>query len=746
MATAWWQRVSAKVQKQHKDQCRDWMREESAAEVASLAVPRQGHVLSTVAKMYGEPLRKAVSALSQTLGATASAELHRRLFARRRREPSGCEARPADQLCAWMTVAAWAAGVGSGSLSEDAGLADAEKWFLGTVGASCWVTALVPAGVVAEVNALLRAAANRKALSDLLPYVLDPHGEGSRLSVRARPETADARSRKRAEGVFYTPADVADYMAAQVVRGLKDDAVPLTVFDPACGTGVFLRAVLAELRRRNPSSDSFDIACSSLYGTDIDSWALDACAFVLLLDCMASVRSRGIAPIAAWHALRLNLTHLNALRLEPGQAITHDNDERLARLHCRSLLKAGTLPEAHGTDIQSETVRFHDVFPEIAEGARVIIGNPPYADIGDRNNLMSLSTRFETLRAAPRETADVYPLFVEQMIRLTAPNAHGGAMVLPLSIACNTSKQFLALRSLIARTEGQWRFAFFDREPHALFGEDVKTRNAIVLWTRESSQSSVSICTGRLRKWRGHSRKRMLTSIRFTEINADIRLGIPKVEGKFQAAAMSRLLHERRSLRYVVTHVGRATLAEALRGSDAAVYVGSTAYNFLNCFLRPSLVPLAPNEQLSENPLLVLQCPSREAAFEVFAVLSSRLAFWWWHAHGDGFHVTRHNIESIPIGRAISESRFSARLARLGEAVWNEVSVAPVVSRNKGRTSLGYSSATRAERDRIDALLIEALGLSGAFAAELANFCESVTAARISECPEETDQLEEASP
>jgi len=31
---------------------------------------------------------------------------------------------------------------------------------------------------------------------------------------------------------------------------------------------------------------------------------------------------------------------------------------------------------------------------------------------------------------------------------------------------------------------GTWRCAFFDREPHALFGEDVETRNAI-LFRRE---------------------------------------------------------------------------------------------------------------------------------------------------------------------------------------------------------------------------------------------------------------------
>lgn len=590
---------------------------------------------------------------------------------------------------------------------------------------------------------MLRASADKSALRELMPYVLDPHGEGSRLSVRRKPKTLNARVRKRAKGVFYTPADVAEYMAREVIGGLADDAIPMTVFDPACGTGVFLRAVLAKLRQRSQTCSAFDLACSSLYGTDIDSWALDACAFVLLLDCMNSVLERGIVPIAAWHALRLNLAQVDALRIDPGHALSHDNEERLARLHCRTALKTGAVPAVSGARCESGVLGFHEVFPEIAEGAQVIIANPPYADIGHDVDLLSLSNRFETLRAAPRPTSDVYPLFMEQMIRLTAPSAHGGAMVLPLSIACNSSKQFLALRSLIARTEGEWKFAFFDREPHALFGEDVKTRNAIVLWTRETKQSDVVIATGPLRKWRAHSRERMLKTIDFTPIKADIRAGIPKVGGAQQASAMSKLLHERQALVYGVTNIGRAFLSEALQGSDRTVFVGSTAYNFLNVFLRPTSVKLGPGDTPTENPLFALECTSRDAALEVFAVMSSRLAFWWWHVHGDGFHVSRYNIETVPVGRALTDAQLCGQLCELGQSLWNKVAASPVVSRNKGRTSLGYSAAGRVEQDRIDALLIDALGLSPSFAGELAEFCTNVTAASIHNRTDESSDGED---
>jgi hypothetical protein len=705
----------------------------------NLAVPRKGYVLSTAAELYGAPLRLAAVMLGEAVARKPAEAVWHMLYARRRTEPDATHARAPSELAAWMVVGAWTVGVATGCLRIDATLIEAESWFLGDT-AESGIAALAPGGVRMEVESALHDIADRKALHDLLPYILDPHGEGSRISVMRRPATEEARARKRAEGVFYTPADVAGFMSAGIIRCLADDAVPLTVFDPACGSGVFLRAVLSELRRRSPAADAFDLACSCLYGTDIDPWAVNAAALVVLADCLGAVQARGIAPVAAWHALRLNLAHVNALRLEPGKALPHDDPERIARLEFRAMLKAGKLPVVSGAHAPTGSLEFQVVFPELAEGARIVIGNPPYANVGSANDLLALSKRFETFQVVPRSTSDMYPLFVEQMTRLTAPNAHGGAMVLPLSIACNTGRQFQALRRLLARTPGHWRFAFFDREPHALFGEDVKTRNAIVLWTRQGCESDVRISTGQLRKWRGDDRVRMLESVSFTAIAADIRAGIPKIEGVVQAAALTRLLAERHTLVHAVTHISRATLSDAMRGDASTVFVAATAYNFLSVFLRPQPLALNGTEELTENPMLALACPSREAALQLFALLSSKIAFWWWHIHGDGFHVSRHIIETMPAGEAFSSAALAAELTCLGESLWDEISTSPVVSRNRGRTSLGFSAVASPLREKIDALLIEALGLAPEVLSELQRFCEGVTNAQLSPQVEDHNQ------
>lgn len=699
--------------------------------LTSLAVPRKGHVLSTAAEFYGQGLRRAIGVIKPCLRSPAATLAWQQLYAPRGQAFDQTDGRSLDELGAWQLVATWVVGVATGAISQDAGLDQAEAWFLGRHGPN-GLTKFIRVGAREAAEVCLRESAEMKAYAELLPYILDPHGQGSRLSVRKRPETAEAREQKKGAGVFYTPRDVADFMVKQTLEGLEG-TIPCTVLDPACGTGVFLRSILAALHGGSPSTDIFDLACSSLYGTDIDSWALNAAAFVLLHDCGSAVAKRNIPPVSAWHALRLNLAQQDALNLDPGVCVSLEDTHRLDRLECRAKFKAGNLAETKTKSIKSQgAITFDVLFPEIAPGPRFIIGNPPYAQIGKARDLFGIASRFQTLRAAPRSTSDMSPLFVEQMIRLTAPDAHGGAMVLPLSIACNTGKQFVALRTLIAETAGHWRFAFFDREPHALFGEDVKTRNTIIVWTRKSNERQTRISSGPLRKWRAEGRARMLEAITFTPVSADIRCGVPKVGGIAEAAAFMKMQYQNRTLEHIVQSTGRLTLQEALVSDDRKVFVGATAYNFLNVFLAPQHWS-AEDFSLTEHPLHALSCANNSDAVRIFALLSSRLAFWWWHTNGDGFHVSANTLKSMPVGSLFRDSAYEARLAEVGRTLWNRVQSAPVVSVNRGRTSLAFSAnAYGKERTQVDELLIEALGLPSDFAGTLERFTQNVASAEIS--------------
>lgn len=673
------------------------------APVASLAIPRRGHVLSSVSELYASSIRDAVAALSVSAARAPRADVASALYSLR---PSAHESpihRTDDEIVAWLIVSMWVAAVAARGIPVSASLPQAEDWFFGSKKGNR-LTTLTSPRAIQKAESALRVQADAAAYLDLLPYILDPHGPGSRLSVRRDPSTRAVRSRKREEGVFYTPADVADYMANACVSVLDGD-IP-TVLDPACGTGVFLRAALGALRRRYPEKDAASLAANFLFGIDIDPLALEATAFVLLADIWTGA---SFPPIALWQSLRRNLACMDTLRIDPADGN-------------RSLLA----PEP------ASRISISSIFPSLSRGPTIILGNPPYANLGARSDLPSLQRIYRTIAVKPQPNAEIYLAFIEQMARLAGAKNCAGALVLPLSIACNVGSQFTAARKLIAETPGRWRFAFFDREPHALFGEDVKTRNAIVLWSRSLHDESAKLETGPLRKWRGDSRAQLFRSLQYTRINTDIRGGIPKIEGDRQAVALKALSSRWDQLERALKHIGRCPVAASPDADDRTVFVGPTAYNFLNVFLKPPCKLFGKDLVLSEHPLHVLTCASRQDALAVFAMLSSHLAYWWWHSHGDGFHVSGRFLCDFPFGLDALGGTVAEALARAGQELWSTINTRPIISLNRGRTSLAFTpNGHDSIRRQSDQILADLAGLQPAFVDELQQFTAHTIAATL---------------
>lgn len=686
------------------------------AEPSCMAVPRRGHVLSTVVEKRGDPIRDAVTVLAESLAQTHQCSaIYGSLFKARSKHLSPI-IRPDSELAAWALVSMWVVGVSLKVLPTTATIVESEEWFFAS-NSEERLSRLLSSEAIKNAEAALHEQADAFAYSSLLPYLLDPHGPGSRLSVRRDPTTREAQVRKRAEGVFYTPADVAEYMASSCFDGLSFKALP-SVFDPACGTGVFLRAALKKLRSRYPELDSFSLATECLFGVDIDPWAIDAAAFVLLADSWAGHKS-ATSPASAWQQLRLNLVCVDTLRIDPAGG-------RKQAVPRRAL----SLFDTEQDNI--ERIPISQLFAAHKLSPTVILGNPPYADLGMRQDLDVLSEVYETIAVKPGPTAELYLTFIEQMVRLADEETCSGALVLPLSVACNVGRQFSALRKIISKTRGRWRFSFFDREPHALFGEDVKTRNAIMLWTKGPADKTSSIATGPLCKWRGDSRAEMFRSIRFTPLSSNIEKGIPKVDGECQARALLTLEGQSALLGHSVQGIERIDLARTPREDDKTVFVGPTAYNFINVFMA-SERSLAHGQQLSEHPLHAVRCSSEEDAFAVFAILSSHLAYWWWHTHGDGFHVSRSFLAEMPVGPgAFSSKATKAALAEYGAELWALIKTKPIISVNRGRTSFAYTPNGHDEiRRKIDQALADLLGVEEDFVAELQQFTARTVAAAL---------------
>ncbi len=94
-------------------------------------------------------------------------------------------------------------------------------------------------------------------------------------------EASHSHSKRKRQGIFYTPLPVVDHIIQSSLvprlRGLSSEEITaLKVLDPACGSGIFLlrafRAILEELTSRGAAAAKIahQVAADCLYGIDID--------------------------------------------------------------------------------------------------------------------------------------------------------------------------------------------------------------------------------------------------------------------------------------------------------------------------------------------------------------------------------------------------------------------------------------------------------------------------------------------
>ena len=716
-------------------------------------MPGPGRTVSTVAEERAAHVRKAVHFLEPEFRSSRAEADFVCIFAPRW---DGGHASPADVpvslRAAWSLVNVWLLGRLSRAIKPDATFLEVEEWFAGNHRPGLPSLAQhLPSDVAGRALRSLSRLSCDEDLVELLPYVLELHGPGSRLSVMRDPTTRTAREAKRKSGIFYTPADVAEYMATGVMAG-RGSPDHLRFLDPSCGTGVYFVALLnslAQAHQNGKPCDRLAFATRCLYGFDISTLAVESSAFVLLHHCMVDVNRRSVSPWGAWQALRLNLTATDAVKLQAVSARRAYTEaaERRQELRERLLDRSGAdvRPFAENLPARApqatlfgpltadpEFPSLGTFFPEAEEGFEVLIGNPPYADLGRRPHLRMIEKEYSSLRVDQQTGANLFPLFIEMMWRLTRPGHATAAVVVPLSIAYHHGPQYTACRHAMASHGGRWRCAFFDREPHALFGEDVKTRNAILFRSELAADpprgGTALVETGPLRKWTSRTRDRLFSSITFTPLRrvnpAD---GLPKLCGPEQANAYSVLATRLDTLRTLCDCCRRCQPREATLVADCPrVFVASTAYNFLNVF-RSITLDTENRHPLSENTVHCLEFSKEEIAEAVFAILSSRLTFWLWQVHGDGFHVGAWFIRNLPFGRSSFTPEQTEALQVAGRTLWRELQQHRIVSLNRGKQTIAYRPlACEKERDAIDDILLDAAKLPKRFKSTLREYVKAV--------------------
>lgn len=636
----------------------------------SATSPAPGRTMTGMVRPWRRRFQEIVAAVEPLVSPELAAELSSALGL-----PATCNGSSSPHRVARVAVSLWLVCANRRLICYEGSVGDALRLFVEPA-----AEAFVPNITLPDRTAL--ALAHDDSLLDMLPYMLDVHGEGTRLSVMRDPSDGRHRFARKQAGSYLTPSDVAAYMVSRVLPSDPGARDPATLIDPACGTGVFLRAGLRALSARGyPASTS----ATCLFGVDTCAEAVDACRVVLLNEALRLEDCADSKTL--WAQFGRQLVVRDSLRMVDAAA----NE-------AGSPWPGQSWPAGWPLEFSA------------------LVGNPPYAPLGAREDLTVLARTFSSLRSATPAT-NAYLAFMEMMWLLVAGTGRS-CLVVPMSVAYSTTRAARLLRDAMTEVDGAWDLAFFDRTPDALFGDDVKQRNAIVLLQRGAKRE---LRTGPVLRWTSRTRSGLFDRIPSVSLgDASITDGVPKLGTQLERVAYDTLRRLPRC-QPDETVFRRVTLGDANPNSDS-VFVAGTAYNWLSVYR--SIEWARDLETPSSSPLTAFVCSSSQLADATYAVASSKLAYWLWRVESDCFHVPTAFLRSLPApswlrGFAVEE------LARVGRELWSSIRNTPVRSVNRGRTTVTFSPWALWDLvQTIDALLIDALGLPAGLDAILAALVE----------------------
>ncbi len=560
--------------------------------------------------------------------------------------------------------------------------------------------------------------------------------------------------------------DISLTRRAQLLRRIAE----LRVFDPAVGSGAFLLAVLQALRtalhklHQDDTDQTRIIITEQLHGQDINPMAAQIArlrlfialqhaernvtdpaplpnleARIVCADTLFTHPAEGYDPFAPASAetlasadpwtrtvLENALQNIAEVRQQwpnahsEGTKRSRRSEDRVAREELRkhlddTFLSSDALAELQALADHPLLELAHDeaasIDPRLLfaqaegnwQGFDVVIGNPPYqsyrkSDIGDTERDALKARGYRTT-----STSDIYTLFCEAALALARPNGVV-TMVVPLSIAFG--RQERALRAVFEERCRFVRTRHYDNIPDTIFNQhplfkEWKNKQRATIFTAVRGEGPPAITTSALLRWPVADRASVLP------IRPELPL--PHGEDSVVRGQWPRVPHEAVA-KMIRAVANEPTTIEYLRnqasGGDSPCQLSlpPTGWYFVSA--------LPPGTRNAAAQLL-MSLPDEDTRKLAIAALNGHVAYGWWRAFGDGYHVKLSDFAGLTIPSAWLDGRDLDRALSLGEELIEAIPDSIKAKKNAGKEwpNVDFFESRPDLIAELDRFHIESLGL-----------------------------------
>ncbi len=259
-------------------------------------------------------------------------------------------------------------------------------------------------------------------------------------------------------------------------------------------------------------------------------------------------------------------------------------------------------------------------------GFDVIIGNPPYVEISD------IAGQYSLRGLSLTQTGNLYSVCVERFIALLAQSGRMGVIV---PISSISTPRMLPLMQLLNKQLVLYISNFAVRPGKLFVGVDMNL--TILIGIKKLSAvagASSSTCYSR---WNEENRISLFKTLSYnTTTLISSSSTYPKLGSQLALAIESKLALHKTMIRL-----------------QSGLHVVSVYYHSGGRYFRKCIRKKLSNEY---KELKIIQ----GAEDAVICLLSSSFYYWLWITHSDCYHVTKRDIETLPIPDSLlKDTRFS---------------------------------------------------------------------------------------